>query len=420
MGSTLGFQEEPGPALRGDTVCRAADAAPAAGARQLRAPGRRLRRAGRGAAARLPALRDPGDQPRAARRRRRDRPGACRRWRVPTASDRPPLERAARVRRGAPVRRAGAAGASRLRSADRAHARRRSRASAAGSTASRWRSSWPRRALRVLSVDADRRAPGRPLPAAHRRQPDRAAAPADAAGDARLELRPAGREPSSGCSTGWPSSPAAGRWRRPRPSAATASIGLVLDDAGSAGGEVAGGGGGRGVRRQSLPNARDDPPVRRGAPAGSGEAPLLRERHFRWFVQLGLEAEQGMRFGKLPWSTRKRWVERMHIEMANLRAAWQWPLDGEGSPRLGLALAAGLFALFWTGMLSEGIDCYTALLERDAALVRAPNAPGHWPWRARSRRNMATTICRCVGPRSIGRNQLTCARRGATRSCTRR
>ena len=46
---------------------------------------------------------------------------------------------------------------------------------------------------------ADRRAAGRPLPAADRRQPDGAAAPADAAGGARLEPRPARRGRSGRC-----------------------------------------------------------------------------------------------------------------------------------------------------------------------------------------------------------------------------
>jgi predicted ATPase len=99
----------------------------------------------------------------------------------------------------------------------------------------------------------------------------------------------------------------------------------------------------------------------------AGQASLLRERHFRWYVELGLEAEQALRFVPLPWPARERWMTRLQLESANLRAAWQWALDGEGSPRLGLELVAGLFPMFWTGtgFLAEGIDCYAAMLERD-------------------------------------------------------
>jgi predicted ATPase/DNA-binding CsgD family transcriptional regulator len=150
------------------------------------------------------------------------------------------------------------------------------------------------------------------------------------------------------------------------------SVGLVLDTLGRLVEKslVVAEDGPYGANRYRMPET-----IRQFAAArllASGEAPLLRERHFRWFVQLGLEAEQGMRFGRLPWSIRKRWVERMQIEMANLRAAWQWPLDGDGSPRLALQLAAGLFAMFWTGLLSEGIDCYLALLERDRGSGPSP------------------------------------------------
>ena len=150
------------------------------------------------------------------------------------------------------------------------------------------------------------------------------------------------------------------------------SIGLVLDTLGRLVEKslVVVDDGTYGANRYRMPET-----IRQFAAArllASGEATLLRERHFRWFVQLSLEAEQGIRFGRLPWPTRVRWVERMQQEMANLRAAWQWPLDGEGSPRLGLKMAAGLFALFWTGLLSEGIDCYTVLLERDRGSGPSP------------------------------------------------
>ncbi len=112
----------------------------------------------------------------------------------------------------------------------------------------------------------------------------------------------------------------------------------------------------------------------------SGEASVLRERHFRFYVELGLEAEQALRFERLPWSTRRRWMERLQLELDNLRAAWRWPLEGTADPRLGLEFAAALFAMFWTGigMLAEGIECYCALLERDRACGLDPGPARAW------------------------------------------
>jgi non-specific serine/threonine protein kinase len=97
----------------------------------------------------------------------------------------------------------------------------------------------------------------------------------------------------------------------------------------------------------------------------SGEEHLLRERHFQWYVQFGLEAEQNLRFLRVPWSVPRRWLERLRWEIANLRLAWQWPVTGDGNPGDGLKLGAALFAFFWSGYLNEGSDCLAALLERD-------------------------------------------------------
>jgi non-specific serine/threonine protein kinase len=108
----------------------------------------------------------------------------------------------------------------------------------------------------------------------------------------------------------------------------------------------------------------------------SGDERLLRERHFQWYVQFALEAEQNLRFLPVGWSVRRRWLERLRWEIANLRLAWQWPLNGDGSPRDGLRLGAALFAFFWSGFLNEGSDCLAALLERDRG--SAPTGARAW------------------------------------------
>ena len=118
----------------------------------------------RGAARGLPGAADPGDQPRAARHRRRGRLARARPCRCPTRM-RPADPARARSRSTAVrlfVERAQAVGRP-SRSPPRT--RRPWRGSAAASTGSRWRSSWRRRGSPALPVDADRRAARRPLPA---------------------------------------------------------------------------------------------------------------------------------------------------------------------------------------------------------------------------------------------------------------
>ena len=83
-----------------------ADKRAPAGARQLRAPARRLRRARRRAAAAAPRAADPGDQPRAAAHPRRDDLSRCRRWRCPTSGRADAVAAMRQYPGGAPVRRA--------------------------------------------------------------------------------------------------------------------------------------------------------------------------------------------------------------------------------------------------------------------------------------------------------------------------
>ena len=151
VAGALGVREQPGQPILATLLAALRARAAAAGAGQLRAPARRLRRAGRGAAARLPRRARAGHQPRAARRRRRGRLA-----RALAGHARPAAPAAARRswrdRGGAAVRRAGAAGPAGLR-ASRPRTRRRWRRSAGGWTASRWRSSWRRRGVTALTVE---------------------------------------------------------------------------------------------------------------------------------------------------------------------------------------------------------------------------------------------------------------------------
>lgn len=101
----------------------------------------------------------------------------------------------------------------------------------------------------------------------------------------------------------------------------------------------------------------------------SGEARAIRERHFDWYVRLAEAADQTIRWTKpLPWPSKQAWLVRLGWEYPNLRAAWEWALQGDPDHvQAGLRLTEGLFTFFWTtGYLSEGRDWLGALLARDA------------------------------------------------------
>ena len=116
-----------------------------------------------------------------------------------------------------PVRRAGAGrpGGVRAHRGERPGRRRHLRSP--GRPAARDRAG--RRPGPPAASGGDGRPPGAAPPAADRRRARPAGPPADAQGHDRLELRPAARSPSSGCSAVSASSSAASRWSLPRPSA---------------------------------------------------------------------------------------------------------------------------------------------------------------------------------------------------------
>jgi non-specific serine/threonine protein kinase len=111
----------------------------------------------------------------------------------------------------------------------------------------------------------------------------------------------------------------------------------------------------------------------------AGEDRPIRERHFEWYVGLAEEADRVVRWApNLPWPARQEWQVRLGWEHGNLRAAYQWAMDGDGDDvRAGLRMGAALYAFFYaTGYLSEGREWLAGLLARDRA------AP---PSRARAR-----------------------------------
>ena len=189
-----------------------APAAPAAaGARQLRAPGRRRAALADDAAARLPAA--CASSPPAARRWASTASGwRCHRWPLPPPDARD-ARRVAALRGRAAVRRAGAAAARRLRLTDE-------NAPAVAEICRRLDGiplAIELAAARVRRAvgRADRRAAGRPLPAADRRQPT--ALPRQQTLQATIDWSyDLLSGTSSAAPRAWRSSPAAGRSRPPR------------------------------------------------------------------------------------------------------------------------------------------------------------------------------------------------------------
>ena len=272
VAAALGVREQPGRPLLGDAGRRAARRGAAAGAGQLRAPGRR--RAPRWptrCCAPAPDLRILATS--------REALGVAGETRLARAVARrcPLPRRADRRRAGGPCRsprRCGCSSSGRRPAQpgfalDRRATRRRWRRSAAGWTASRWRSSWRRRGCgrcRVEQIAARLDDRFRLLTGGSRTAP---AAPADAAGADRLELRPAGRAgagaaaPAGGLRRRLDAGGGRGGLRRRRPRGAARCSTCSRSWWTSRWWWSR-----RGGRRGALPAAGDGAPVRGGAAAG--------------------------------------------------------------------------------------------------------------------------------------------------------
>jgi non-specific serine/threonine protein kinase len=100
----------------------------------------------------------------------------------------------------------------------------------------------------------------------------------------------------------------------------------------------------------------------------AGEAPSLRDRHLYWYLALAGQAAQGMGGPE-----QEVWLERLEVELENLRLALAWSSTGQGRKETGLRLAEAL-RWFWSvrGHLSEGRQWLEGLLAGDvAATLRA-------------------------------------------------
>src|SRR5581483_939087 len=90
----------------------------------------------------------------------------------------------------------------------------------------------------------------------------------------------------------------------------------------------------------------------------AGEEPRARNRHLAWLVEQAEQAEIPL------WGAdQQRWLEWLHTDLDNIRAALSWSLLAPAQREAGLRLAAAL-PLFWVldDCLREGLDWLDRLL----------------------------------------------------------
>ncbi|HEX9370216.1 MAG TPA: AAA family ATPase, partial [Roseiflexaceae bacterium] len=120
----------------------------------------------------------------------------------------------------------------------------------------------------------------------------------------------------------------------------------------------------------------------------SGEAPALRRRHAAYYLNIAEQAEPELRG-----ENRRMWLDRLEVELANLRAALRWTLT-QGAAELAARLASAL-GVFWdVRHRREGRDWLEATLAGGPLLppaIRAKtlHAAG---WLARAQYDQATAI----------------------------
>src|SRR5688572_30502022 len=105
--------------------------------------------------------------------------------------------------------------------------------------------------------------------------------------------------------------------------------------------------------------------------SASGEGEYIRDQHLEYFVNLAERAE--------PELTRQHqvvWLNRLQLELDNIRAALEWSLERQ--PEAGLRLAS-MLRWFWQaqGYFRDGSEWLAQLLSR-------PEGLGHTPARAKA------------------------------------
>ena len=211
--------------------------------------------------------------------------------------------------------------------------------------------------VKALSPDADPRAPRAAPRLCSRAAPRRRSrAPADAAGDDRVELRPARTRTSSGSSRASPSSAAAARSRRPSRSQTPISTRCSRSSTRACCASH---------RIEPLLDARDDPRVR--GPSGSSvrrPSKRRRSRHAEHFLALAVSANL---------SLDTPGVQRFDLaisEEGNLRAALEWALTHD-EIELGMELAAALDYFWFTNHPQEGARWFASLLDAGSSVPSA-------------------------------------------------
>ena len=93
----------------------------------------------------------------------------------------------------------------------------------------------------------------------------------------------------------------------------------------------------------------------------SGEEDDIRRHHANYFIKLAEEAEP-----HLTGAQRGIWLDRLEVELDNVRAALEWSATGKGDPEMGLRLS-GALGWFWylRGYLSEGRGWLERALAKD-------------------------------------------------------
>ena len=92
--------------------------------------------------------------------------------------------------------------------------------------------------------------------------------------------------------------------------------------------------------------------------SASGEKDLLRDRHLNYYLEL-IERVKPLLRG----ADQTSWLERVELELDNLRAALEWSLQ-RGAAGTGLRLACELGEFWWRrGYSSEGSDWFNRLLD---------------------------------------------------------